>query len=85
MRARIIRIGNSQGVRIPKTLLEETGLSGDVDMTVRDGALVITAAGRPREGWDEVFRDMAVRGDDALLDAEVPFSSSFDEESWEWK
>ena len=42
MHARIIKIGNSQGVRIPKALLEETGLSGDVDMTVREGALVIS-------------------------------------------
>jgi antitoxin MazE len=85
VRARIIRIGNSRGVRIPKALLEEAGLSGEVDMTVRDGALVIAAAGRPREGWDEAFHDMALRGDDAPLDAETPATSSFDEESWEWE
>jgi antitoxin MazE len=85
VRARIIRIGNSRGVRIPKALLEEAGLSGEVDMTVRDGALVIAAAGRPREGWDEAFHDMALRGHDAPLDAETPATSSFDEESWEWE
>ncbi len=85
MRARIIRIGNSQGVRIPKALLEEAGLSGDVDMTVRDGALVVTAAGCPREGWDRAFGDMAEYGDDALLDAEIAPATAFDEESWEWE
>ena len=85
MRAHIIRIGNSQGVRIPKALLEETGLSGDVDMTVREGALVISAAGRPRQGWDEAFRQMAAHGDDTLLDAETSLPTAFDEESWEWK
>jgi antitoxin MazE len=85
VRTRIIRIGNSQGVRIPKALLEETGLNGEVDMTVRDGALVIAAAGRPREGWDEAFRDMTRNADDALLDADPPLPTSFDEESWVWE
>ena len=85
MRTRIVRIGNSQGVRIPKALLEETGLTGEVDMTVRDGALVISSAGRPRAGWDEAFRKMERHGDDVLLDTEVPLPTSFDEESWEWQ
>jgi len=84
VRTHIIRIGNSQGVRIPKALLEECGLSGDVDMTVRDGALVISSAAAPRQGWAEAFREMARRGDDALLDADSTLTS-FDEESWEWK
>jgi antitoxin MazE len=82
--ARIIRIGNSQGVRIPKALLEESGLSGDVDITVRDGAIVIASASSPRQGWDAAFRMMALRGDDALLDADSTLTS-FDEESWEWR
>jgi antitoxin MazE len=85
VRARIIRIGNSQGVRIPKALLEETGLTGDVDMTVRDGALVISPAGQPRRGWDDAFHQMALRGDDAPLDRDLSVTGSFDEESWEWK
>lgn len=84
MHARIIKIGNSQGVRIPKALLAEAGLSGDVDMTVRDGALVISPVGRPREGWAEASREMAARGDDTLLDGEVTTSAASDAESWEW-
>ena len=84
MRTRIIRIGNPQGVRIPKALLEECGLSGDVDMTVREGSLVISAASTVRQGWGEAFRDMALRSDDVLLDADLALTS-FDEESWEWR
>ena len=42
MRTRIVKIGNSQGIRIPKALLEESGLKGEVDMSVRDGVLLIT-------------------------------------------
>jgi antitoxin MazE len=85
MRTRIVRLGNSHGVRIPKALLEEAGLSGDVDMSVRDGAIVIAAAGKARQGWDEAFRQMALRGDDELLDGDVATSETFDEESWTWE
>lgn len=85
MRARIVKIGNSQGVRIPKALLEESGLSGDVDMSVHDGTIVIAAAGKARAGWDEAFRQMAQHGDDELLDGEVATSTTVDEESWTWE
>lgn len=85
MHARIVKIGNSQGVRIPKALLAESGLSGEVDISVHDGTLVIAAAGRPRQSWDEAFRQMAMRGDDELLDGDVTTSGAFEAESWEWK
>ena len=85
MRTRIVKIGNSQGVRIPKALLEESGLSGDVDISVHEGALVIAAAGRPRQGWDEAFRQMALHGDDELLDGDAETSEAFEEESWQWE
>ncbi len=85
MRTRIVKIGNSQGVRIPKALLVESGLRGEVDMSVQDGTLVIAPAERPRQGWAEAFRQMAVRGDDELLDGDLAVTGSFEEESWEWE
>lgn len=84
MRARIVRIGNSQGVRIPKPLLEETGLDGEVEIEVNDNTLVIRTARPPRSGWDETFAAMAVADDDALLDAGTLPCSTWDEEEWEW-
>jgi len=45
MKAHIVRIGNSQGIRIPKLLLTETGLEGEVEIEVRGTHLVIRAAG----------------------------------------
>jgi antitoxin MazE len=84
MKARIVPIGNSQGVRIPKPLLEESGLAGEVEISVKNGALVIRAAKKPRAGWPAAFREMARRGDDALLDAAPPNLSSWDEDEWEW-
>ena len=85
MRTRIVKIGNSQGIRIPKALLEESGLKGEVDMSVRDGVLLITRVGQPRQGWSEAFRQMARHGDDGLLDGDLAVSDSFEVESWEWQ
>ena len=72
MKARIVRIGNSQGIRIPKPLLDQTGLSGEVEISAQDDTLIIRPARRPREGWAASFREMARRGDDALLDGDAP-------------
>ncbi len=84
MKARIVRIGNSHGIRIPKPLLEEVGLRDEVELEVKDRALVVRPGGRPREGWDAAFGAMAGRGDDALLDAEAVSTAGWDEEEWEW-
>ena len=85
MKTRIVPIGNSQGVRIPKPLLEQTGLSGEVEISAEDNALVIRPAKRPRASWAAAFREMARRGDDALLDGEAPSLSDWDEGEWEWR
>lgn len=82
MKTRIVPIGNSRGVRIPKPLLEQTGLDGEVEIQARNGSLIITQARKPREGWAEAFAEMARRGDDALLDPEIP--TTWDLTEWEW-
>ena len=85
MKARIVRIGNSQGIRIPKPLIAQTGLKGEVDISVRENYLVISPAERPRANWAEAFRSMARLGDDVLLDSELVSGTRWDEEGWEWK
>ena len=84
MKASIVRIGNSQGIRIPKLVLEQTHLSGEVELEVRDRQIVIRSAKKPRQGWDQRFRAMAQKGDDKLLDAEAG-QTSWDKEEWQWK
>ena len=84
MKGQIVRIGNSQGIRIPKVLLEQTGLSDEVEIAVQDDSLVIRPASRPREGWETAFQEMARRGDDAMLDIGLLPPSKWDEEEWEW-
>lgn len=83
MKTRIVRIGNSQGVRIPKPLLEQTGLQGEVEVEAQGNQLVIRSAERPRRGWDTAFGSMAEGGDDSLLDPDA-VSTAWDDEDWEW-
>jgi antitoxin MazE len=85
MKTRIVRIGNSQGVRIPKLLLQQSGLSDEVELCVQNGSIVIKPAAPPRAGWGAAFQEMAQRGDDALLDEGMPLANSWDEEEWEWR
>ena len=83
MKADLIRIGNSQGIRIPKPIIEQCGFRDQVELSVDGDALVIRPARAGREGWEESFRAMAAQGDDALLDAEAT-ASDWDNVEWEW-
>ncbi len=84
MKTRIVRIGNARGIRIPKLLLEQTGLRGQVEISVQDDGLIIRPVRRPREGWAAAFQEMSHRGDDAQIDDVPPSLSSWDEDDWEW-
>ncbi len=84
MRARIIKIGNSQGIRIPKPLLEQSGISQDVDIEVENNQIIIRPVAKPRAGWNEAFRTMAENEDDLPLDNLESISHSWDEKDWQW-
>lgn len=79
-----MKIGNSQGVRIPKLLLERSSLAGEVELEAEDDRIVIRSARRPRQDWADAFRAMAERGHDEPLDQESSAQSSWDEDEWQW-
>ena len=83
MKATIIQIGNSQGIRIPKPILEQCKLQNEVELEIHKNELVIRALGSPRKGWSKKFAVMAAKGDDVLSEPDV--QSKWDEEEWEWK
>jgi len=85
VKTHVIKIGNSQGIRIPKLLLEQAALEGEVELLVQQDQLVIRSVRRPRHGWDEQFKAMAERGDDRLLHEEAPTLTQWDAEEWEWQ
>jgi antitoxin MazE len=82
MKAHLVRIGNSRGIRLPKPLIEEAGLSDEVELRVRAGAIVITSASQPRAGWATAAARGHALGDDAPL--MTGQTSRFDSEEWEW-
>lgn len=84
IKTRLIKIGNSQGIRIPKVLVEELGLGEDIEMEAQDGQLVIRPIQHPRAGWDERFRAMAEQDDNQLPDDEAVTLTTWDEDEWEW-
>jgi antitoxin MazE len=85
MQARIVRIGNSRGIRIPKALLEHTGLAGAVEILVRKDRLILRRTKRARTGWAEAFRAMARAGDDRLADAGRLSLTRPQRDEWEWR
>jgi antitoxin MazE len=74
MRARVIRIGNSQGLRIPKPFLEQTGITDDVEIEIEKNQLIIRPVKNARrEGWDKAFGMMVEKGDTNPLSMKKAF------------
>ena len=85
MKTKIVKIGNSRGIRIPKPLIAQAGIQEDVEISLEENRLVIAPADHPRSDWAEAFRVMASRGDDSLLEDAAVMGAIWDEEEWEWK
>ena len=82
MKTHLVRIGNSRGVRLPKAIIAQAGLTDEVELGVRDGAVVIARATSARSGWADAARQMRQRDEDRLLDTPTP--TRFDEKEWQW-
>jgi antitoxin MazE len=80
MKARLVRIGNSRGVRLPKAVIDQVGLVDEVEIQVEANRLVILPAARPRAGWAEAAR--AIGSSNRLLALATP--TRFDEDEWKW-
>jgi antitoxin MazE len=80
---RLIKVGNSQGVRIPKVVLEQLQLTDTIELEIQGNQLIIRPGARPRAGWAEQFQRMAANGDDTLLDDDSALTS-WEETEWEW-
>jgi len=82
MKTRLVRIGNSRGVRLPKAIIAQAGLTEEVELGVRDGAVVIARTTSARSGWADAAMQMHQRDEDRLVD--VPTPTRFDEKEWRW-
>lgn len=82
IRTQIIKIGNSQGVRIPKLLLEQSGIHSEVEIELQGDYLTIRKASSLRVGWEQAFAAMAEKHEDILLDEDD--ASNWDQIEWQW-
>ena len=83
MKAELIKIGNSRGLRIPSTILKQCGMNKKVNLTVEDHRLIITPCEEARLGWENDFKHMAHNDDDLPLDSDIT-DHSWDDEEWQW-
>ena len=84
MKTNVIRIGNSCGIRIPKTLLAQCRMQDEVELEVVNDYLVVRSATKPRNGWNDAFQKMHEQGDDTLLDKESLPQTHWEKAEWEW-
>lgn len=82
MKTTVRKIGNSQGVLIPKPLLAQAGIECEAEITLEDGAIVLRKpVPAVRRGWAEASREIAEAGDDALT---WPEFDNADDTEWQW-
>jgi len=79
MKARLVQIGNSRGVRLSKALLEHAALADDVVIDAEPGAITIRSAHAPRAGWAEA----AAHGPQERVLDDVS-TVNFDDLEWTW-
>jgi len=81
MKAKVIKIGNSKGIRIPKPMLQECGLGEEVELVVNEDKIIIYPINKVRGGWEEAYKNMADIGDDDLID-QANIQTAWDEDEW---
>ena len=71
MELSVIRIGNSKGIRLSKTILERYSIKDKVELIFEKGRIILKPVKVPRHGWEEAFIEMHEAGDDLLLIPDV--------------
>jgi antitoxin MazE len=84
IKSKIVRIGNSQGVRIPHFLLQQLHLANEVEMSIQDDQLVIRAARKPRQDWDARFSRLLPAESLPSGDEILPQLTDWDGTEWTW-
>ena len=81
MEISVIKIGNSKGIRLSKTLIDRYNIKDTVDLIMEKEQIIIKPISKPRKGWEKAFKKMAENGDDRLLINDI-----FEDENLEeWK
>lgn len=84
MKTKVVTIGNSRGIRIPKILLKQCQLEDSVELEAKNGQLIIHSLTKPRTGWKQAFKEMASRREDRLHNSRITSGSDWDKTEWIW-
>ena len=80
--ARLVKIGNSQGIRIPKPLVEQAQLEGkELKLQLVNNGLLISPEKQVRAGWEEEIEQTIAAQGQEVIDAEwldLPLASDDD-------
>jgi antitoxin MazE len=80
----LTKVGNSRGIRIPRAILEQVNLEGELELIVQEGALLIRPASKPRQGWEETFDNASLNFKEDSELTEPFVGNHFDDEEWTW-
>lgn len=83
MKTKLVRIGNSRGIRIPKPLIEQCGFGDEVELRVENEYLIISPERQPRDGWEEQFRVAGPAAEHEHL-LGTAGANEFDHKEWRW-
>jgi antitoxin MazE len=79
MEVSIIKIGNSKGLRLTKSILDRYNITDKIELILEKGQIILRPISEPRKGWDKAFQKMQENGDDQLLMNDVFEDENFDE------
>lgn len=79
MELSIIKIGNSKGIRLKKSILDRYNIKDKVELILERGRIILKPVSKPRQGWEDAFRTMQYNQEDNLLIPDV-FEDEMDEE-----
>ena len=79
MELSIIKIGNSKGIRLKKSILERYNIRDKVELILERGRIILKPVSQPKQGWDAAFKKMHDSQEDHLLMPDM-FQEEIDEE-----
>jgi len=84
MTIKLIKIGSSRGVRLPKKLIEKFNFGDELEMEIRKDGLLLKKSSNPRRGWyQNIHKELKNEG---FTEDLIPgsFKNEFDESDWQW-
>jgi antitoxin MazE len=89
MRVKLVRIGNSRGIRLPKAVIEQAGLGDEMLLSVDAGRIILGSLDHPRAGWDKQISKTLAKEGNEFTDEDrewlnAPLSKESDEKEWTW-